>query len=164
MALVAIPSWICALASGGGLIWFFFGVRNQREHIHKAELEKLAAENENIHLHVAYSKPAENDVKGRDYHHEGRLGIELLKELLPLCRDTNSEVRRAALNVLVLIEHRTRKLHADPKSLKSCSACVLSRHTCPSAQPDCDNLRSCFAGRETSFTFSGSCSSCSSSG
>ena len=63
--------------------WFFFGVRNGREHIHKAELEKLAAENENLHLHVAYSKPGPNDVKGRDYQHEGRVGIELLKELLP---------------------------------------------------------------------------------
>jgi hypothetical protein len=63
--------------------WFFFGVRNQREHIHKAELEKLAAENDNIHLHVCYSKPGDKDVRGRDYHHEGRVGIELLKELLP---------------------------------------------------------------------------------
>src|SRR5258706_12615403 len=63
--------------------WFFFGVRNVREHIHKAELEKLAAENENIHLHVCYSKPSANDVKGRDYQHEGRVSIELLKELLP---------------------------------------------------------------------------------
>lgn len=62
---------------------FFFGVRNVREHIHKAELEKLAAENDNIHLHVCYSKPGEKDVKGREYHHEGRVGIELLKELLP---------------------------------------------------------------------------------
>ena len=63
--------------------WFFFGARNGREHIHKAELEKLTAENENIHLHVCYSKPGEKDVKGRDFHHEGRLDIELLKTLLP---------------------------------------------------------------------------------
>jgi hypothetical protein len=63
--------------------WFFFGVRNQREHIHKGELEKLAAENENIHLHVAYSKPGQNDIKGKDYQHEGRVSIELLKALLP---------------------------------------------------------------------------------
>ncbi len=74
-----------AIAASGSKreAWFFFGVRNQREHIHKAELEKLAAENDNIHLHVCYSKPGERDVKGRDYHHEGRVGIELLKELLP---------------------------------------------------------------------------------
>jgi len=74
-----------AIAASGSKreAWFFFGVRNVREHIHKAELEKLAAENDNIHLHVAYSKPGERDVKGKDYHHEGRVSIELLKELLP---------------------------------------------------------------------------------
>ena len=85
---VGITPMLCmanAIAASGSKreAWFFFGVRNRREHIHKAELEKLAAENENIHLHVCYSKPGENDVKGRDYHHEGRVGIELLKELLP---------------------------------------------------------------------------------
>jgi ferredoxin-NADP reductase len=63
--------------------WFFLGVRNRREHIHKAELEKLAAENENIRLHVCYSKPGPDDVKGRDYQHEGRVTAELFKELLP---------------------------------------------------------------------------------
>jgi ferredoxin-NADP reductase len=85
---VGITPMLCmanAIAASGSKreAWFFFGVRNQREHIHKAELEKLAAENDNIHLHVCYSKPSEKDVKGRDYHHEGRMGIELLKELLP---------------------------------------------------------------------------------
>jgi ferredoxin-NADP reductase len=64
-------------------VWFFYGVRNGREHIHKAELEKLAAENDFIHLHVCYSRPGAADVKGRDFQHEGRVGIELLKELLP---------------------------------------------------------------------------------
>ena len=63
--------------------WVFFGVRNTREHIHKAELEKLGSENENIHLHVCYSKPGANEAKGRDYQHEGRVTIELIKELLP---------------------------------------------------------------------------------
>jgi ferredoxin-NADP reductase len=63
--------------------WFFYGVRNCREHIHKQEIEKLAAENENIHVHICYSKPGPEDVKGRDYQHEGRVTIELIKELLP---------------------------------------------------------------------------------
>ena len=63
--------------------WFFLGVRNRREHIHKAELERLAAQNENIHLHVCYSKPGPDEVKGRDYQHEGRVTVELFKELLP---------------------------------------------------------------------------------
>jgi len=85
---VGITPMLCmanAIAASGSKreAWFFFGVRNRREHIHKAELEKLAAENDNIHLHVCYSKPGGPDVKGRDYQHEGRVGIELLKELLP---------------------------------------------------------------------------------
>jgi hypothetical protein len=85
---VGITPMLCmanAIAASGSKreAWFFFGVRNRREHIHKAELEKLAAENENIHLHVCYSKPGEKEIKGKDYHHEGRVGIELLKELLP---------------------------------------------------------------------------------
>ena len=63
--------------------WFFLGVRNRREHIHKAELEKLAAANDNIHLHICYSKPGPEDAKGRDYQHEGRVSAELFKELLP---------------------------------------------------------------------------------
>lgn len=74
-----------AIAASGSKreAYFFFGVRNRSEHIHKAELEKLAAENDNIHLHIAYSKPSEQDVKGKDFQHEGRVGIELLKEILP---------------------------------------------------------------------------------
>lgn len=63
--------------------WFFFGVRNGQEHIHKAELEKLAAENEHIHLHVCYSRPGPQDVKGGDYQHEGRVTADLLKQVLP---------------------------------------------------------------------------------
>jgi ferredoxin-NADP reductase len=85
---VGVTPMLCmakAIAAGGSKreAWFFFGVRSGCEHIHKEELEKLAAQHENIHLHVCYSKPDPNDVKGRDYQHEGRVCIELLKELLP---------------------------------------------------------------------------------
>ncbi len=85
---VGVTPLLCmaqAIAASGAKreAWFFFGVRNGREHIHKTELEKLAAENDNLHLQVSYSKPGATDVKGRDYQHEGRVGIELLKELLP---------------------------------------------------------------------------------
>ncbi len=74
-----------AIVAGGSKreVWFFLGARNWREHIHKAELEKLAAKNENIRLHVCYSKPGPDDVKDRDYQHEGRVSVELFKELLP---------------------------------------------------------------------------------
>ncbi len=74
-----------AVAAGGSKreIWFFYGVRNSKEHIHKQELEKLAAEHDNIHLQICYSKALPGDIKGRDFQHEGRVSIELLKELLP---------------------------------------------------------------------------------
>lgn len=85
---VGVTPMLCmanAIAASGSRreAWFFLGVRHGGEHIHRGELEKLAAENENIHVHVCYSKPGEKDVKGRDYQHAGRVSIELLKELLP---------------------------------------------------------------------------------
>jgi ferredoxin-NADP reductase len=74
-----------AIAASGSKreTWFFFGVRNGQEHIHKAELDKLAAENENLRLHVCYSRPGPNDTKSRDFQHEGRVTIDLLKQILP---------------------------------------------------------------------------------
>jgi ferredoxin-NADP reductase len=85
---VGVTPLLCmaqAIAASGSKreTWFFFGVRNAQEHLHKAELEKLAAEHENLRLHVCYSRPGSNEVKGRDYQHEGRVSIELLKALLP---------------------------------------------------------------------------------
>ena len=85
---VGITPMLCmanAIAAGGSQreAYFFFGVRSGQEHIHKEELQKLAAEHENIHLHVCYSKPDAQDVKDRDYQHTGRVNIELLKEVLP---------------------------------------------------------------------------------
>ena len=85
VGITPLLSMATAIVASGSKreMWFFFGVRNRREHIHKVELEKLAAENDNLHLHVAYSKPGPDDVKDRDFQHEGRVSIELLKELLP---------------------------------------------------------------------------------
>lgn len=64
-------------------IWFFFGARNSREHMFKDAVEALAARHANVRPQICYSKPAAGDVKGRDYHHEGRVTADLLKELLP---------------------------------------------------------------------------------
>jgi ferredoxin-NADP reductase len=85
---VGVTPLLCmahAIAASGSKreAWFFFGVRNGQEHIHKTELEQLAAENENIHVHVCYSRPGPQHVKDRDYQHEGRVTIDLLKQILP---------------------------------------------------------------------------------
>ena len=65
-------------------VWFFFGGRNKSDHIFKEFMDKIAAAgHENVHMNVCYSKPTPNDVKGKDFHHEGRVSVELFKKLLP---------------------------------------------------------------------------------
>ena len=79
-----------ALVEGGSTreIWFFFGARNSREHMFKDAVEALAARHANVRPQICYSKPAAGDVKGRDYHHEGRVtadGVARLFEDGVLC-------------------------------------------------------------------------------
>jgi uncharacterized protein len=65
-------------------VWFFFGCRNKADHIFKEYMDKMAAAGyENVHMQVCYSKPSLNDVKGKDYHHEGRVSVDLFKKVLP---------------------------------------------------------------------------------
>lgn len=64
-------------------VWFFFGARSRKDHILKEHLEKITSEHDNVRLHVCYSKPGKDDVKGKDYQHEGRVTVELFKQLLP---------------------------------------------------------------------------------
>jgi len=63
--------------------WFFLGVRNSSDQIMKDHLEHLNLEHDNVHLHVCYSNPGDGDVEGRDYQHEGRVGLDLFKQVLP---------------------------------------------------------------------------------
>jgi ferredoxin-NADP reductase len=63
--------------------WIFICMRNSREHILKEHLEQLDLANERLHLVVCYSRPEKTDVKGKDYHHEGRLDLAVLRERLP---------------------------------------------------------------------------------
>jgi ferredoxin-NADP reductase len=64
-------------------VWFFFCVRNREEHIMRDHLESLARDNPRLHLHVCYSRPGKTDVKDKDYHHEGRVDVHLLRQHLP---------------------------------------------------------------------------------
>ena len=64
-------------------IWFFHGIRNRSEHVMKEHLEAIAREHPHVHLHVCASKPDPEYQLGRDYHHEGRITVDLFKTLLP---------------------------------------------------------------------------------
>ena len=65
-------------------VLFFYGVRNRAEHAFKDRLEEVLEQHANIRLVVAYSKPTAEDEQneGRDYHHNGRVDIELIKSYL----------------------------------------------------------------------------------
>jgi uncharacterized protein len=63
--------------------WFFFGARNSSEHMLRAETLALTQRYPNLKLHLCYSRPGPNDVLGRDYQHEGRVTVELMRRLLP---------------------------------------------------------------------------------
>jgi len=64
-------------------VWFIHGARNSAEHAMGDHIRKVTEENDNVHVHVAYSKPLKEDLEGRDYYSKGYVDIELLKKVLP---------------------------------------------------------------------------------
>ena len=64
-------------------VWFIHGNRNGLHHAMQRHMCRLAAENDNIKVHICYSRPRPEDVKGLDYDTTGHVTAELLKELLP---------------------------------------------------------------------------------
>ncbi|MCP4286672.1 MAG: 2Fe-2S iron-sulfur cluster binding domain-containing protein [Gammaproteobacteria bacterium] len=67
-------------------VWLYYGVCNGAEHVMKKHLESLRKAHPNFHLYVCYSSPAEGDVEGVDYHHRGRIDLQLLRSTLKLMR------------------------------------------------------------------------------
>lgn len=64
-------------------VHLYYGVRGSEDHAFKAQLEELAVAHPQFHLNVVYSKPGPDDVQGRDYHHRGRVDLDLLRRTLP---------------------------------------------------------------------------------
>jgi ferredoxin-NADP reductase len=65
------------------MVWLYYGVRNRREHVFKAELASIAREHPNIRVRICYSQPGPEDRLGEDYHVAGRITPELLRRELP---------------------------------------------------------------------------------
>ncbi len=63
--------------------WFVHGTRNGIHHAMCKHMRRAAAENDNITVHIRYSQPQPEDVKGRAYDSTGHVDVDLLKELLP---------------------------------------------------------------------------------
>jgi ferredoxin-NADP reductase len=80
--MMSMLRW-CLAEQPQRLVHLYYGVRNSREHAFKAQLEALALAHPNLRLQVVYSRPADVDVAGRDYQHQGHVDIELLRRTLP---------------------------------------------------------------------------------
>lgn len=63
--------------------WFIHGARNKREQAMGDHIRQVAKANDNVHVHIRYSKPSSEDVVRRDYDDKGHVNIKLLKSLLP---------------------------------------------------------------------------------
>jgi ferredoxin-NADP reductase/MOSC domain-containing protein YiiM len=64
-------------------VWFIHGTRNGREHAMSAQVRRLAAEHDNVHLHIRYSRAEPADVAEQNYDGVGHVSVDLLKQLLP---------------------------------------------------------------------------------
>jgi uncharacterized protein len=87
VGVTPLLSMLNAIAEAGGRreVWFFFGVRDGREHIFREHLQALALQNPALHLHVCYSQPGDADRANRNpaFQHAERVSIDLLKRVLP---------------------------------------------------------------------------------
>jgi ferredoxin-NADP reductase len=63
-------------------IYFFYGVRNGKEHAMKQTLHELNTQYEHIRVFNCYSHPSKDDVEGRDYDFDGRVSVDLMKDVL----------------------------------------------------------------------------------
>lgn len=71
-----------ATAPGKREAWFFYGVRNGREHVMRDYLREFDAQHQNIHIVVCYSDPLPGDRAGVDYDYAERVSVELFKRVL----------------------------------------------------------------------------------
>jgi ferredoxin-NADP reductase/MOSC domain-containing protein YiiM len=63
--------------------WFIHGTRNGVHHAMCKHMRQVAAENEDITVHIRYSQPRPDDIEGREYDSVGHVDLDLLKALLP---------------------------------------------------------------------------------
>lgn len=64
-------------------VHLYYGLRQSKEHAFKSQLEELASGHPRFRLNVVYSRPAAEDVQGRDFQHTGHVDLALLQRTLP---------------------------------------------------------------------------------
>jgi ferredoxin-NADP reductase len=81
--MLSMLNW-CQLHQPEREVWFFYGVRNSQEAAFAEHLRAIAAAKPNVHLRVCFSEPLPDDQLGKDFHHHGRVAVNLLRMELPL--------------------------------------------------------------------------------
>ena len=80
--MMSMLRW-CTATQPQRAVHLYYGLRHGDEHAFKPLLEAMAASHAALRLHVVYSRPAETDVPGRDFQHQGHVDVELLRRTLP---------------------------------------------------------------------------------
>ncbi len=100
-------------------VWWLHGARSGHEHSFAAEARALLASLPHVHVHVCYSRPAPDDVEGRDFDAAGHLSAAALADLEPprdaeayLCGPAGfmDEMRSG----LIAIGIDASRIHAEP--------------------------------------------------
>ncbi|MBL8492608.1 MAG: 2Fe-2S iron-sulfur cluster binding domain-containing protein [Rhodocyclaceae bacterium] len=81
--MLSMLNW-CQSQQPGREVWLFYGVRNSKEIAFSSRLSAIAAGNPNVHLLLCFSDPLPEDVPGKDFHHRGRIDVNLFRMQLPL--------------------------------------------------------------------------------
>jgi len=81
--MLSMLNW-CLINQPEREVWLFYGAHNSQELVMKSHLETLASAHTNFHLWVCISNPLPEDTVRRDYRHQGRVDINLLRTQLPL--------------------------------------------------------------------------------
>jgi hypothetical protein len=85
--MLSMLNW-CLTVQPGRELWLFYGVRHRAELVMPAQLQALAVQHANFHLHLCLSDPQAGDLDahrtGPVHTHHSRVDVALLRRLMPL--------------------------------------------------------------------------------
>ncbi|MDF1817683.1 MAG: 2Fe-2S iron-sulfur cluster-binding protein [Immundisolibacteraceae bacterium] len=81
--VLSMLNTITAAGSSNREVWFFYGARDGSEIVMKDHFQQIAREHPNVRMNICLSRPRPEDQPGTDFDHQGRVSVELFKQLLP---------------------------------------------------------------------------------
>jgi ferredoxin-NADP reductase/MOSC domain-containing protein YiiM len=85
VGLTPLISMLNAIVESGSRrpTWFIHGSRDGRVHAMGESVREIARVHDHIHAHIRYSRPAAEDLIGRDYDDQGHVDAALVRQLIP---------------------------------------------------------------------------------